>query len=379
MSSHVVPFNDLARQHESLSADLQAGYDRVLGASSFILGKEVLAFEVEWAQYLGVEHAVGCSNGTDALVLALLALGVSEGDEVILPSFTFFATLEAVISVGARPVLVDVSEETANISVEAARQAITDKTKAIIAVHLYGCAADLAGLLSLCKEHNLFLVEDSAQAHAAEWRAQKLGTIGDIGTFSFFPGKNMGALGDAGALVTKSESLARRARELRDHGRAAGSKYEHGSFGWNMRMDGLQAAFLRAKLPHLESWTKRRREIADQYRQALSGQTSLTLLEEPMDTLHCYHLFVVLLSERDAMRECLNQQAVASGIHYPLGCHEQPSFQEQFGRLKLPGTEKLSKTCLSLPIFPEMRTEEVTRVIDVLIHELSQSSQAVNI
>jgi dTDP-4-amino-4,6-dideoxygalactose transaminase len=305
---------------------------------------------------------IGCSNGTDALILALRALGVGPGDEVITVSNTFFATTEAIFAVGASPVFVDISMKTGLMDVSLVERSISTKTKAILPVHLYGHPVEMEPLLELCKKHALFCIEDAAQAAGAFYKGIPAGTIAQLGAFSFYPGKNLGALGDAGAVVTNDESLAKTIRLYRDHGRT--EKYIHLKIASNMRMDGLQAAFLREKLPYLSQWCLRRREIADRYFKELSEVPGVTLLSNSSDVVNAYHLFVILCTKRDEIRERLRDRGVECGIHYPVGCHQQPALQGI--KAALPVTEKFSSQCLSLPIFPEMTDAECGYVCEMV-------------
>lgn len=361
-----VPFVDLPRIHDRLAKPLEEAYRRVLKSSGFIQGKEVEAFENRWSEFCGIEHTIGCSNGTDALMLILLGLGIGRGDEVITVSNTFFATVEAIITVGATPVMVDARIEDGLIDVEAAAAAITAKTKAVIAVHLYGQPCDMNALQAFTEKHKLHLIEDAAQAHGAQYDGAHVGSFGIASAFSFFPGKNLGALGDAGAVVTRDAALAQEMRALRNHGRGPREKYSHGKVGYNMRMDELQAAFLSAKLPLLAEWVSDRRRIAEIYHAGLKGLTALKGLSVSDTAAHAYHLYVVRNDDRDGLATQLAEKGVASGVHYPLGCHQQPALASEPLRHPLENTEEICRTCLSLPIFGGMRDEEGQRVVAVL-------------
>jgi dTDP-4-amino-4,6-dideoxygalactose transaminase len=355
-----VPFVDLDRIHSELEPELSAAFKRVLTQNSFIQGPEVKAFEQEWANYLGIKHAIGCANGTDAIVLALLAAGIGQGDEVITVSNTFFATVEAIVSVRATPVLVDVREGTGVMDPLAVEKAITSRTKAIIPVHLYGHAVDIDPILAVAKSRGIKVFEDAAQGHGGKYKGRSIGTLGDAAAFSFYPGKNLGAFGDAGAIVTNDDKLAARLRSLRDHGRT--EKYKHHEFAWNMRLDGLQAAFLRAKLPQLDSWVADRRKIGEFYREQLKSVRGIRLLETGPGVEHAYHLFVILHPERDRFAAELKGLGIQTGVHYPLGCHQQPAWLETFDPVSLPVTEQIAAQCLSLPIFGRMKLDEAERV-----------------
>lgn len=356
-----VPFVDLNRQHAVVQAELTAAFERVTKSGAFILGNEVKAFEAAWAEYCQAQHAIGCANGTDALVLIMLGLGIGPGDEVITVSNTFFATVEAIVSVGATPVLVDVLPENGLMDPALIPTAISSRTKAVLPVHLYGQPVDLDPIIAISKKHNLFVIEDAAQAHGARYKGKPIGALSTAAAFSFYPGKNLGALGDAGAIVTNDAALAARLRSLRDHGRS--EKYAHREFAWNMRMDGLQGAFVAAKLPKLNQWNSDRRTVAALYRTELNGIPGLRLLEQSPNVEHAYHLFVVINQKRDQLRDQLKTQGIETGVHYPLGCHQQEAWLTKFGKLSLPVTEELAATCLSLPIFGGMTEEEAKEVI----------------
>ncbi len=364
-----VPFADLSRQHSSMKSELQTAFDRVVGKGDFILGAEVKHFEEEWANFTGAKAAIGCSNGTDSLVLILLALGIGPGDEVITVSHTFFATVEAIQSVGATPILVDILPRNGLMDPQLIEPAITPRTKAIIPVHLYGQPVELDEILAVSEKYNLYCIQDAAQAHGALYKKKPLANYGIASSYSFYPGKNLGALGDAGAVVTNDLELAKRMRSLRDHGRS--EKYSHNEFGWNMRMDGLQAAFLSAKLPKLSGWNDDRKKVAAMYLESLRELPGLTFLEISRHVDHVFHLFVVCHEQRDDLQRKLKAEGVATGIHYPLGCHQQTAWKNRYGEMNLPHTEKLARTCLSLPIFGEMREEEAMMVVSALRRVLS--------
>jgi len=359
-----VPFADLSRLHEPILSALQAATERVIKSNAYILGKEAEAFEAAWSEYNDVKFALGCSNGTDALILALRALEIGPTDEVITASHTFWATVEAIATVGAKPVLIDVLDSNGLMDTDLLEDAITERTKAIIPVHLYGHPVDMDQVLSIAKRHNLYVVEDAAQAHGASYRGKKAGTFGDIGCFSFYPGKNLGALGDAGAILTEDEGLADVIRSLRDHG--SHNKFHFPRWGANMRLDGLQAAYLTIKLPLLDQWNSDRRAVAAIYREGLKGNDTLQLLEEVGDIEHCYHLFVVRHPERNSLRDKLTEKGIAAGLHYPIPCHLQPLLEGQQANSTFTHSEAIANDCLSLPIFGAMTTKEAHHVVDVL-------------
>jgi dTDP-3-amino-3,4,6-trideoxy-alpha-D-glucose transaminase len=352
-----VPFVALDRQHGRIQDELRAAFDRVVGASSFVLGQEVEAFEDEFAAYCGVEHCVGVASGTAALTLALEAAGIGRGDEVIVPAHTFIASALAVVRAGATPVFCDVDNGTGLIDPAAAESAVSDRTAAILPVHLYGQVADVDAIGELAARHGLAVFEDAAQAHGATWRGRRAGSLGAAAGFSFYPSKNLGALGDGGAICTSDAALAERARALRHLGQRR--KGEHELLGWNERLDGLQAALLRAKLPHLDAWNDARRGRADAYRAALEG--AVRLLETAPEGSCVYHLFPVRTSDRDGLRAALGANGIDTGIHYSPACHRHPPFRE-LGDTDCPIADEWAAQELSLPMFEYMTDEELDRV-----------------
>jgi dTDP-4-amino-4,6-dideoxygalactose transaminase len=366
-SAPEVPFLDLKKQHAPLAAELAAAFERVLHSGQFILGREVERFEKAAAALTDTRNAIGVSSGTDAILLALMALNIGPGDEVLCPSFTFFATAGCVARVGAKPVFVDSCPTSFNIDVADAARRITPRTKAIMPVHLYGQTADMDAIRELAGAHGLFVIEDAAQALGAKFRGQPAGSMGEFGTFSFFPTKNLGALGDAGLLVTNDDELAARARLLRNHG--AEQQYFHKLIGGNFRIDGLQAAFLSVKLPHLADYTARRRENAAFYKDALvklNGQT-LDLPTELRDHYHIWNQYTLRVrnQQRDALRHFLVELGIGSGIYYPVPLHHQECFV-MADTPSLPVAEHLSRECLSLPVYPELTPDQLGRVSDAV-------------
>jgi dTDP-3-amino-3,4,6-trideoxy-alpha-D-glucose transaminase len=358
-----VPFMSLTRHHQPLAAELHSAFEEVLYDGGFVLGVEVERFEREFAEYCGVEHCVGVGSGTAALTLSLLAAGVGPGDEVIVPAHTFIATGLAVLGAGATPVLCDVDRETGLIDPAAAAAAIGRRTAAIAAVHLYGQACDMDALETLAARHGLLIVEDAAQAHGATWRGRRAGSLGAIAGFSFYPSKNLGALGDGGAICTDDEGLAARARRLRNLGQER--KGEHLEFGMNERLDGVQAAMLRVKLRRLDGWNAARRALAATYREAL-GDACASLGEDPRGEC-VYHLYPVLVPERDRVRALLSERGVGSGVHYWPALHRQPPFRELPGAgARLPNATRWSEAELSLPIFPELTEAEAQVAAETL-------------
>ncbi|MDZ4785140.1 MAG: DegT/DnrJ/EryC1/StrS family aminotransferase [bacterium] len=370
VSTNNVPFVDLARQQAMVMPELRKAFERVAAKNSYILGEEVLAWEKSWADYTENKFAIGCSNGTDGVELMLLALGIKAGDEVITVSNTFFATVEGIVSVGATPILVDVLPETGLMDPTQVEKAITAKTKAIMPVHLYGHACDMDAILAICKKHNIPCLGDSAQAHGAKYKGQSVSSLPMASSYSFFPGKNLGALGDAGTIVTSDQALAEELSSIRDHGRK-GKKYEHLKFGWNMRMDGMQAAFLSAKLKFLDQWTKDRQAVAAIYNNKLPGLPGLKIVQPTADSTSSYHLYVITVPDREKLKKELEARGIATGIHYPYGVHRQPAWATKFSKINLPVTEFLADHCLSLPIFGAMTTEEAERVVSELIEVLA--------
>jgi dTDP-4-amino-4,6-dideoxygalactose transaminase len=359
-----IPFVDLARQHASLKQELQAAFDRVIEASSFILGEEVERFEAELASYLGVRHCVGVSSGTAALTLAMSAAGIQAGEEVIVPAHTFIASALGVLHAGATPVFCDVEDATGLIDLDSAAAAITPRTAAILPVHLYGQACDMDAVGSFAQRGELAVFEDAAQAHGATHKGKRVGSFGAAAAFSFYPSKNLGGLGDGGAIATNDDRLAERARMLRDLGQ--GKKGEHVLAGFNDRLDGLQAAMLRVKLPHLERWNEARRSHAAAYRDALDG--SLRVLTEPPGSSSVYHIFPVRAPDRDGLRARLASAGIQTGIHYPKPVHEQPPFWDRSSRSgEFPAAASWASEELSLPIFPELLPSEVEQVAKLCV------------
>lgn len=362
-----IPLVDLAAQYASIKPEINLAIQRVLDNTSFILGDEVKTFEANFAQFCQAQHCVGVASGTAALQLALLACGIGMGDEVILPTHTFIATAEAVSHCHATPVFVDIDPRTYNIDPERIEAAITKRTKAIIAVHLYGQPADMGAIQRIAHKHNLVVIEDAAQAHGATYKGQMTGTLGDVACFSFYPGKNLGAYGDAGAIVTNDDALAERLLMLRNHGRGPGMKYEHQMVGYGERLDALQAAILDVKLKHLRTWTKARQARARFYDALLTERD----LKPPFvldDVTHAYHLYVVEVgTRRDEILQKMKAQGIGVGIHYPIPLHLQPAYQHlEYAVGDFPHTEAAAKQILSLPIFPEITEAEQRRIVDVL-------------
>jgi len=356
---------DLTAQYGLIKSEIDEAVSRVLTNTNFIMGKEVTDFELNFAEFCGVKFAVGVGNGTDALYIALRALGIGAGDEVITAPNTFIATAEAISMTGARPVFVDVEENSFTIAPDKIENAVTSKTKAILPVHLYGRICDMKKIKAIAQKRNLKIIEDAAQAHGAEYGGIKAGSFSDAGCFSFYPGKNLGAAGDAGAVVTSNGELAGKIRMLRNHGRQ--KKYIHEFEGVNSRMDTIQAAVLNVKLKRLSGWVKKRNEKAAIYRELLDGCKEIKLPEIPPDIYHAWHLFVIRCSFRDRLKKALESENISCGIHYPVPLHLQPAYRRLgYKEGDFPVVERLAKEILSLPIYPELPSEDQNRVCEVI-------------
>jgi dTDP-4-amino-4,6-dideoxygalactose transaminase len=369
-----IPLLDLAPQNSALAPELRAAFDRVLASNAFILGPEVVAFEAEVAAHIGVKHAIGASSGTDALLMALMAHDVGPGDEVIMPPFTFFATAGAVARLGAKPVFVDIDLRTYNIDVARIAEKITSRTKAIIPVHLFGQAADLEALAALGAKTGVPIIEDAAQSLGARGRDFSVGGVGAYACFSFFPSKNLGALGDAGLLTTNDDALAKRARLLRTHG--SEPKYFHALVGGNFRLDALQAALLRVKLPYLERWTVGRRENAARYDQLFAAAglpTDVLVTPARAYAGHVYNQYMIRTPRRDALLAHLKSQGIGSEIYYPVPMHLQQCFAylgERAGAY--PHSERAAREIMALPIFAELGKERLERVASTVVEFLTR-------
>lgn len=356
----MIPYADLKAQYHSIKTEIDAAIANVLESSAFILGKEVAEFEREFAAYCGVRHAVGVNSGTSALHLALLAAGVGPGDEVITVPFTFVATVAAVFYTGAAPVFVDIDPHSYTMDVNRIEAAITSRTKAILPVHLYGQAADMDPILDIAHRHNLVVIEDAAQAHGAEYKGRRTGGMGDLGCFSFYPGKNLGAYGEGGAVVTNNPERANTIRMLRDWGQSR--KYYHDLRGFNYRMEGIQGAILRVKLRHLEVWTDARRAHARIYAGQLAGSEIGTPCEMSY-ARHVYHVYAIRVPRRDRVFQHLNKSGVQAGIHYPIPVHLQPAYRDaRYKEGDFPVAESVAREVISLPIFPEMTPAQIDEV-----------------
>lgn len=359
-----VPYLDLPAQIRSLRSELDAAIARTLDHCSFCLGPDVAQFEKDFARFCGAEHCVAFNSGTSALHVAMLLLNVGRDDEVISTPHTFVATSWAISYVGAKPVYVDIDEDTFNLNPALIAKAITPRTKAIMPVHLYGHPFDIDPILAVAKKHNLPVVEDSAQAHGAKYKGKTIGTFGDISCFSFYPGKNLGACGEGGALVTNNSAYAARARSLREHGSSV--RYYHDEVGFNYRMEGIQGAVLGVKLKKLDDWTAARRRVAHRYHELLAD-TPLQLPREATWAESVYHLYVVRHPKRDDLKKHLEANGVGCALHYPLPLHLQKCYASLgYREGSFPVSEKAARECLSLPIFPELTEAQIQRVVSVI-------------
>ncbi|MDZ7789423.1 MAG: DegT/DnrJ/EryC1/StrS family aminotransferase [Xanthomonadales bacterium] len=361
-----IPMVDLGVQYERLRPELDAAISEVMAGTRYILGPNVQALEAELAEFLGVGHAISCASGTDALHLALRAAGIGPGDEVITSPFTFIATAEAICYCGAEPVFVDIDPRTFNIDAEAAAAAVSDHTRAILPVHLFGQPAEMAALSAVAEARGLLLIEDCAQSFGATLDGRYTGSIGLAGAFSFFPSKNLGACGDGGLVTTSDDAVADEIRMLRNHGRRVDG-YEHEVVGYNSRLDEIQAAILRVKLGHIDEFNRQRRRVAAGYRERLSD----TALEMPFEDglgRHVYHQFTTLAPQgrRETLQAALREAGIASAVYYPTPLHRQPAFSGYSRAGSLAHSETVAERCLSLPIFPEMTEEQIDRVAECL-------------
>ncbi|MBA3513724.1 MAG: DegT/DnrJ/EryC1/StrS family aminotransferase [Pyrinomonadaceae bacterium] len=360
----MIPYVDLKAQYLSIKEEIDAAIAEVLESCQFVLGEKVEAFETDFADYCQTRYALGVNSGTSALHLALLAAGVKPGDEVITVSYTFVASVAAIRYTGARPVLVDIDPRCGTMDPARLEAAITPRTKAIMPVHLYGACADMDAILEISHRHDLTVVEDAAQAHGAEYKGTRAGSIGNLACFSFYPGKNLGAYGEGGAVVTNDAEYAKIIRRLRDHGQS--QKNYHDAVGYNYRMEGMQGAVLGVKLRHLDDWNRTRRKHAADYRRALAD-TGVCLLEEMPYTRSVNHIFPVFTPQRDKLVEHLKARGVSTGIHYPIPVHLQLGYRDLGYNLgDFPHTEQACDEVLSLPMYAELSTAEVTEVSDLI-------------
>lgn len=359
-----IPMVDLKIQYESLREEIEKGFRQVLDSTHFILGPQGRSLEAEIAAYCGVKHAIAVASGTDALHLALRAAGIGPGDEVVTPAFTFIATAEAISYVGATPVFVDVDPNTFNIDVDRVEAAITERTRAILPVHLFGQPADLEPILELCRMHDLKLIEDCAQSFGADYRGRKTGSWGTLGCFSFFPSKNLGCYGDGGMVVTDDDAAAEAVRVYANHG--SRQRYHHSVIGYNSRLDELQAVVLRAKLPHIDLYNQSRRGNASRYSDRLRGSAVRPPVEDGKG-IHVYHQYTILTDRRDAIQKALSEAGIASAVYYPIPLHRQEVYREIFSGTSLPVTEEISAQVLSLPMYPELTEAQIDRICDIIL------------
>jgi dTDP-4-amino-4,6-dideoxygalactose transaminase len=357
----VIPFLDLRAQYQQIKPAIDSAISAVVDSAQFVLGPEVAAFEERFASYCGTKHCIGLNSGTSALHLALLAAGIGPGDEVITVSMTFVATTAAILYCGARPVFVDIDPDIWTMNYKLIESAITPRTKAILPVHLHGLMAEMEPIVEVARRHRLVVIEDAAQSHGATYKGKAAGSLGDIGCFSFYPGKNLGAYGEAGAVVTNDPDLARKMSLLRDWGQD--SKYRHILAGYNYRMEAIQGAVLKVKMDHIENWTEGRRAVAAQYDRLLAD-SRCQLPAPPAHSRHVYHVYALRVADRDRVQEALHALGVGTGIHYPVPVHLQNAYAELgYRRGDLPVTESAADEFLSLPIYAELQPGQVTEVV----------------
>jgi len=361
-----IPLVDLRRQYQSLKSEIDSAITSVLESGQFILGENVREFEKAFARYIGTKHAVGVASGTDALRLVLKALGIHKGDEVITVSFTFTSSVDCIVHNGATPVFVDIDPEIYTLNISQIKRMINERTKAIIPVHLYGHPVDMDPLLRIAEQYGLYVIEDAAQAHGAEYKCKKVGSLGHAACFSFYPSKNLGAYGDAGLIVTNDAELAEKLRMLREYGQK--KKYMHEFIGFNSRLDEIQAGVLRVKLRYLDEWNEQRRKNAKIYNEFLSEtklEDKMTLPTEKSYAKHVYHLYVIRTKDRDRLKNWLENKGVATGIHYPIPVHMQRAYSP-FKKANLPITEIVAREVLSLPMFPELTYNEIDYICNTI-------------
>jgi dTDP-4-amino-4,6-dideoxygalactose transaminase len=358
----MIPFLDLEAQYRTIRPQIEQAIAEVLESRAFAGGPFVEKFEEQFARFGDREFAIGVGSGTEALWLALKALGIGAGDEVITVPNSFMATVEAIVFCGATPVFVDIDERAYNMDPRKLEQVLTQRTAAIIPVHLYGQMADMDPIMDFARRHHLDVIEDACQAHGAEYKGRKAGTIGHLGCFSFYPGKNLGAYGDAGAVVTNDRQWASKIKMIRDHGQS--KKYQHDLMGWNARMDGIQAAILSVKLAHLPRWNEARRRHAALYSELLAKVAQVVTPCEAEDRKHVYHVYAIRTPRREALGHYLDRRQIASGIHYPVPLHRQPAWRATGSNGSFPVTERFAAETLSLPMFPELTSEQVAFVAD---------------
>jgi dTDP-4-amino-4,6-dideoxygalactose transaminase len=361
----MIPFVDLHKQYLSIQSEIDTTISQTIRDASFIGGQTIEKFEISFAEYLGIDHVIACANGTDAIEILLQSMGIGEGDEVLVPAISWISTAEAVTTVGATPVFVDIHPEYYVIDTDNIEAKITDKTKAIIPVHLYGQAAQMDKIMEIAKKHNLKVLEDCAQAHGATFNGKKVGTFGDAASFSFYPGKNLGAYGDAGGMVTNNSEVADKARMIANHGQR--KKHDHQIEGRNSRMDGLQAAILNVKLKYLIGWTEGRQSVAKIYDSLLEGADGITLPKTHENVGHVFHLYVIQVDDRDEVMARLDKEGIGTAIHYPTPMPFMPAYARFSHTPKdFPVADRLSKRILSIPMFPELTESEIAYVCEQL-------------
>ena len=363
----MIPMVNLKAQYAEIKDEIEQGLNETIANCSFILGPNVQAFEKEATEYLGVKHAIGVASGTDALHLALLAAGIGEGDEVITTAFTFIATAEAIKYVGAKPVFVDIDPKTFNIDPEKIEAAISDKTAAIMPVHLFGQPADLATIKTLCDKYDLKLIEDCAQSFGATIDGKQTGSIGDAAGYSFFPSKNLGAFGDGGLVATNNDDIAAKVKQLRNHG--SDVRYYHDVIGFNSRLDEMQAVVLRAKLKRIEQYNQARRHAAHLYSELMADLPLTTPFEDGLG-IHVYHQYTLLCERRDEVLKALQNKQIGCAIYYPVPLHQQNVFKEECAGLSLPVTESVAANCMSLPICSHISDEEIKEITNIIKNAL---------
>jgi len=366
----MIPFYNLEPQHDMARRELDAAYARVMKQSSFILGVELESFEKAFADYCESDFCVGVGNGLEAIALALKAFGIGPGDDVLVPSHTFIATWLGATQIGARPIPVEPDPQTYNIDPNRLKDALTPKTKAIIPVHLYGQPADMVSIMAFAHQHDLIVIEDAAQAQGATIKGQKVGSFGHAAAFSFYPTKNLGALGDSGAITTSDPYINKKLRQLRNYG--SEKKYEHAILAGNSRLDELQAAFLHAKLSFLNQWNNERRAIAAFYTDRLQDIPGIRVPFVPNWNDPVWHQYVINVEDRNTLAACLNDQGIGTMVHYPIPCHLQPAYRGTHGNEKLPIAEQLSKDVLSLPMWPGMSEAEKENIV-AMIHNMAHA------
>lgn len=367
-----VPFIDLKIQYKQIEHEVAPMITAAMANGAFIGGEQVSCFETEFARFCNSSYCVGVNSGTDALRFALMATGIGPGDEVITVPNTFIATTEAISQVGAKPVFVDVYPDTCNMDISKIEDKITENTKAIIPVHLYGQPADMNPILEIAQKNNIAVIEDACQAHGAKYKKRKAGSMGAVGCFSFYPGKNLGAFGEGGAIVTQDEAIAQKIRMIRDHGQR--KKYFHDLEGYNGRLDAIQAGVLRIKLKRLDDWNKARQQNAAYYNELLSEIQSITLATEAEFADSVYHLYVILVDDRDKLQKFLDSKGIATGLHYPLPLHLQKAYKRLgYKKGAFPVTEHIADRLLSLPMFPELKPEQIEYVVKSIKEFMNRS------